>query len=56
MIALVTIMFAVTWGPLHSILFAMKVYKDFPFVSQKIFALKRIISFSNVFLVNQYFF
>ena len=40
MIALVTIMFGVTWAPIHCIHFAMKILKDFPFENQNLFALK----------------
>jgi hypothetical protein len=40
MIALVTIMFGVTWAPIHGMLFAMKILNDFPFHNQNLFAFK----------------
>ena len=40
MIALVTIMFGVTWAPIHCVHFAMKILKDFPFGNHNLFAFK----------------
>jgi hypothetical protein len=42
MIALVTILFGFTWLPLHSFLFAMKVFKCFPFGNSSLYTIKTL--------------
>ncbi|CAF0775044.1 unnamed protein product [Brachionus calyciflorus] len=42
MIALVTILFGVTWLPIHCILLAMKFYDKFPYESDTLFVVKSI--------------